>query len=527
MNISSMCARSAKLAVEMQLEDLDILLDGLTFASSQDARDERAVLEILKIDYQAALLDLEGRILGLEILRIEHQNRVEFERLLAEDRQAEQDHRLACELVGIIPSPEIYREESPLQQPTKEESRALQLYQDLNLPVILFEQGYDGASRFVEESLPSASSSKPKDTLFASHRSSDSCSSDIGNDTTLVKYSEPDTEPRHITHALCVACLEIHPRFDMLELSCNGSGIGITVPPFLTHSSSSSMSPSSATSDNDPETKNHAYCRDCLTDLFTSALTDTTLFPPRCCSVRIPLTDCKLFFNHDLVAQFEEKELELMTPNPIYCSAPGCSAFIRPEWANADVAVCGKCGHRTCAICRHGEHIGSLCPQDEGTRQLLKTAKAKKWQACKHCNNLVELAHGCFHMICRCTYEFCYVCSKRWRTCTCPQMDERYLFANSHAAEPEPEVLPGPARPAIRFDDLNAQINELHTRILDFATAGANVDGICMHMWRREYAEPGKRLPCNICGGKLRFLNGCMQPGCGMEVCNRCLNNRL
>jgi hypothetical protein len=46
---------------------------------------------------------------------------------------------------------------------------------------------------------------------------------------------------------------------------------------------------------------------------------------------------------------------------------------------------------------------------------------------------VVELAQGCYHMTCRCRAEFCYLCSKPWKNCPCPQWDERRLLVEARA----------------------------------------------------------------------------------------------
>ena len=65
--------------------------------------------------------------------------------------------------------------------------------------------------------------------------------------------ARPDAIGDRSSHGVCSACMEEHPRFDLLELACKRKD----------------------------ETTSHAYCRTCLNDLFESSLTDTTLFPPR------------------------------------------------------------------------------------------------------------------------------------------------------------------------------------------------------------------------------------------------------
>ncbi|KAI1869401.1 hypothetical protein JX265_006491 [Neoarthrinium moseri] len=72
----------------------------------------------------------------------------------------------------------------------------------------------------------------------------------------------------------------------------------------------------------------HEYCRECLQRLFVDAMTDESLFPPRCCRQPIPLDKNRLFLNGNIVQEFQEKALEFSTPNRTYCHDRDCGAFI-------------------------------------------------------------------------------------------------------------------------------------------------------------------------------------------------------
>jgi hypothetical protein len=163
----------------------------------------------------------------------------------------------------------------------------------------------------------------------------------------------------------CCACMEAVPSKDTLTLSCK------------------------------PEP--HTYCRACLVDLFTSALVNTSLFPPRCCKVPIPLETCRAMLPKELIKDFDLKVEELATPNPTYCSNADCSKFIRPKDIKADVASCVYCKDKTCVKCKSSGHKG-LCPSDPHVQLLMDVAKRGRWQQCTNCKNMVELEQGCFHM---------------------------------------------------------------------------------------------------------------------------------
>lgn len=46
-------------------------------------------------------------------------------------------------------------------------------------------------------------------------------------------------------------------------------------------------------------------------------------------------------------------------------------------------------------------------------------AEEEGWKRCSQCRALVEHREACQHMTCRCGYQFCYVCCRRWCTCSC------------------------------------------------------------------------------------------------------------
>jgi E3 ubiquitin-protein ligase RNF144 len=129
----------------------------------------------------------------------------------------------------------------------------------------------------------------------------------------------------------------------------------------------------------------HTYCRSCLLDLFTSSISNPTLFLPRCCRLIIPLDLCRVMLPKEL------------TPNPTYCANADCSKFIRQKNVRNDVGHCVFCKSTTCVLCKSQNHTG-LCPSDPHVQLLMDAAKCSKWQQCTKCNNMVELAQGCFHM---------------------------------------------------------------------------------------------------------------------------------
>jgi hypothetical protein len=142
----------------------------------------------------------------------------------------------------------------------------------------------------------------------------------------------------------------------------------------------------------------HEYCRDCLQALFRAALTDESLFPPRCCRQPIPLDTIRTFLNSELVHAFIDKKLEFDTPNKTYCAIPICSTFIRSTNIANNVGTCHRCHFETCTLCKEAAHGRAECPHDPEAQQILEMVRENGWQRCYTCSSVVELKYGCNHM---------------------------------------------------------------------------------------------------------------------------------
>lgn len=151
---------------------------------------------------------------------------------------------------------------------------------------------------------------------------------------------------------------------------------------------------SMATSDSVTTACKHDYCKDCIQRMFTMALTDESLFPPKCCGQPILLDTARRFLDRNAIRSFTEKQVELGTQRRTYCYRPQCSAFIPPARIRDDVGTCPSCSAHTCTICKAHAHRGQDCPQDEDLQKLLEHADQKKWRRCT-CGRVVERIEGC------------------------------------------------------------------------------------------------------------------------------------
>ncbi|KAI1798044.1 hypothetical protein LXA43DRAFT_1070170 [Ganoderma leucocontextum] len=196
----------------------------------------------------------------------------------------------------------------------------------------------------------------------------------------------------------------------------------------------------------------HYYDIECIRQLFDAATKDESIFPPGCCRRSIPLTSVWGHLSDRLQSTFEEKRREFSVQNRVYCAKPSCSRFLAAQqdrnhslWDQPSrKCPAPGCGTITCLHCKNAVEPGSkhLCADSEVDRTAIKLARDVGWARCPGCATMVELNHGCYHMTCRCKTQFCYRCSARWKTCTCPQWEEPDLVVADPDEEPPPAVVP-------------------------------------------------------------------------------------
>lgn len=140
---------------------------------------------------------------------------------------------------------------------------------------------------------------------------------------------------------------------------------------------------------------------------------------------------------------------------------------------------------------------------------------------------------------CRCGGEFCYLCARRWKSCSCSQWDENRLLSNDRVVDGPVTTIAMPEEEEVLEADPRLDVlNDLQLRIATVAGGFAIVDeeeevegnsdhilGECSHHWSRLYGSQGELETCGICLYHLKFVNICAT--CRTKVCNRCRHNRL
>lgn len=187
----------------------------------------------------------------------------------------------------------------------------------------------------------------------------------------------------------------------------------------------------------------HSYCKDCFIRLIQAACKNEQQWPPKCCLNEIPFRTITKYIPEDLKKTFRscQQEWDIPISERLYCYEPECSALLQPADINHAKKI-GRCrqAHHTCTMCRGQAHGNKDCPQDHNMMLTNTLAEQEGWKRCSQCNALVEHKEACQHMTCRCGHQFCYVCSRRWRTCHCTMQNLNELKAAIEVRREQREI---------------------------------------------------------------------------------------
>ncbi|GKU93625.1 hypothetical protein SLEP1_g7202 [Rubroshorea leprosula] len=201
----------------------------------------------------------------------------------------------------------------------------------------------------------------------------------------------------------------------------------------------------------------HRYCFSCMRQHVEVKLLNGMLAkcPDEGCKSEVSIESCGKFLDPKLVEIMSQrmKEASIAVEEKVYCPFLKCSAlmsrqevleytktvFVGTEQSGA--RKCKKCHRFFCINCRVPWHYNLTCydykrsnPPPKEDALLSSLAREKLWRQCKKCYHMVELKEGCYHITCRCQYEFCYTCGAEWKnkgpTCKCPIWDERNIIRN-------------------------------------------------------------------------------------------------
>ncbi|KAI7749551.1 LOW QUALITY PROTEIN: hypothetical protein M8C21_021918 [Ambrosia artemisiifolia] len=192
----------------------------------------------------------------------------------------------------------------------------------------------------------------------------------------------------------------------------------------------------------------HRYCYSCMKQHVEVKLLHGVL--PKCphegCGNELGIESCEKFLTPKFIEMMRQrlKEESIPVTDKVYCPYPKCSTlmsktelFRLPRLVDGYGArACYKCHGKFCVNCKVPWHENMNCceykrrnPTPLVEESKLKNLAARNlWRQCVKCKHMIELAAGCYHMTCRCGYEFCYTCGAEWKnkkaTCNCPLWDE-------------------------------------------------------------------------------------------------------
>ncbi|KAL4592210.1 hypothetical protein LXL04_005197 [Taraxacum kok-saghyz] len=195
----------------------------------------------------------------------------------------------------------------------------------------------------------------------------------------------------------------------------------------------------------------HRYCFSCMSKHVEAKLHQGIL--PQCphegCKSDLEIDTCKIFLDPKLydIMNSQIKEASIPPSEKVYCPVSSCSALMSRSELHEHAATlstaaregpmrkCVKCHRLFCVDCNVPWHYNVTCcnyKQPANEVKLKSLATRERWRQCIKCKNMVELAAGCYHIYCRCGYEFCYTCGAEWinkkATCRCPIWDENNII---------------------------------------------------------------------------------------------------
>ncbi|PON35097.1 E3 ubiquitin ligase RBR family [Trema orientale] len=211
----------------------------------------------------------------------------------------------------------------------------------------------------------------------------------------------------------------------------------------------------------------HRYCFSCMKQHVEVKLREAQI--PKCphegCKTELDIDSCENFLTPKLLELMSQRIKEAATPvtERVYCPNPRCSflmsktevlEYSKKEQIDVDrlgARKCVKCNSLFCVDCRVPWHRNMSCanykrlhpnPSLEDAK-LKVLASRNMWRQCRKCNLMIELAQGCYHMTCRCGYEFCYNCEAEWKnkkaTCSCPLWAEANIWYDGNREFDEEE----------------------------------------------------------------------------------------
>ncbi|GKA48400.1 ribonuclease H domain-containing protein [Tanacetum coccineum] len=196
----------------------------------------------------------------------------------------------------------------------------------------------------------------------------------------------------------------------------------------------------------------HRYCLSCMRKHVEAKLLQGQL--PECphenCKSKLQTESCSKFLDPELyhLMRLRIKEASIPPTEKVYCPFSNCSALMSKtevkkhtatsSYKRSGMRKCVKCQRCFCINCKVAWHDNITCNgymkhyQSGNEAKFECLASWQRWRQCINCKHMVELAEGCYHVTCKCGFEFCYNCGSQWlnkkQTCKCRIWDLQDLI---------------------------------------------------------------------------------------------------
>ncbi|XP_047340173.1 E3 ubiquitin-protein ligase RSL1-like [Impatiens glandulifera] len=139
--------------------------------------------------------------------------------------------------------------------------------------------------------------------------------------------------------------------------------------------------------------------------------------PHENCKSELKIETCKAFLPSNLLEIMVQrlKEASIPVSERVYCPFPKCSALMSKsegvenvdyEELSGGERLCVVCYKVFCVNCMVPWHENMICSEyKRRNHDVLAEVKAladvNLWRQCRRCNHMIELAAGCYHIVCR------------------------------------------------------------------------------------------------------------------------------
>ncbi|CAK9157925.1 unnamed protein product [Ilex paraguariensis] len=173
----------------------------------------------------------------------------------------------------------------------------------------------------------------------------------------------------------------------------------------------------------------HSFCYDCTSKHIVAKIQENVkmvLCPGVNCNATLDFNACRWMIPREVLVCWDETLCNslILESQKLYCPFRDCSAMLVNDCADCINKIkCPICQRSFCALCCVPWHSDFTCKEYQklnakktGKEEVMvkSLAKKKMWQKCPRCKMYVEKAEGCWHITCRCSYEFCYRCGSKW-----------------------------------------------------------------------------------------------------------------